>query len=342
MAYKKLIKVSNVCQVLDKRTYPATGTKNGITFTNNGDGSYTANGTFSGSDGSYFYFTDNITLLANHKYLVLNGTYYEAGKYSVWLVVIPRLVAESNGTVLGNDYGARTYTPKNNEKNVTLSLRIKGNINTEIDNFVFKPQLFDLTEMYGAGHEPTSVEQFRQDFPEEMYDYSPYCWLNSYKRVFVTGVGDYLTSYQRNLTCKTKNLFDISKVTETNALKVKGNSIYSYNYPAGTNDTSTLSIFKSLKPNTNYTISAVCPFYLDRATNVISLAFNNGDSIWVFVNYRTGLGQNTFSLTQEQIDNIKTVYFYGEPEEKGGPIIWSNIQIEEGDTATDYVPYGHL
>ena len=30
--------------------------------------------------------------------------------------------------------------------------------------------------MYGIGNEPTTVEQFRQDFPNEMYDYSPECW----------------------------------------------------------------------------------------------------------------------------------------------------------------------
>ena len=47
-------------------------------------------------------------------------------------------------------------------------------------------------------------------------------------------------------------------------------------------------------------------------------------------------------MSLEQIDNINAVYFYGKSESKGGPVIWSNIQIEEGDTATDYVPYGHL
>ena len=42
------------------------------------------------------------------------------------------------------------------------------------NNYVVKPQFFDLTEMYGAGNEPTTVEQFRADFPNELYDYNPY------------------------------------------------------------------------------------------------------------------------------------------------------------------------
>ena len=45
-----------------------------------------------------------------------------------------------------------------------------------VSNITFKPQLFDLTEMYGAGNEPTTVEEFREKFPNELYPYSPYCW----------------------------------------------------------------------------------------------------------------------------------------------------------------------
>lgn len=322
-------KVSNVCQVLDKRTYPASGTNNGITFTHNGDGSYTANGTFASSDGSYFYFCSNehknlVKLFANHKYLVLNGAYYEAGTYSVWMVVNNRLVAESNGTVLGNGFNAKTYTPKKNEK-ADLSMRIVHKPNVDTVNFVFKPQLFDLTEMYGAGHEPTTIEDFRADFPDDLYEYTPYCWA-SMKNI------RYLE--------KTKNLFDINKVTETDTLKVKGNSIYSYNYPVNTNAASTLSIFKSLKPNTNYTMSAITNYLGDSSTH-ITLVFNNG-SIGLLTNYTSGFIHTTFSLTQEQIDSINAVYFYGKSESQGGPVIWSNIQIEEGNTATDYVPYGYL
>ena len=41
------MKVSDVCQLLDKSKYPATRTTNGITFTNNGDGSFTIDGTIS-------------------------------------------------------------------------------------------------------------------------------------------------------------------------------------------------------------------------------------------------------------------------------------------------------
>lgn len=301
-------KVSNVCQLLDKSKYPATQTINGVTFTNNGDGSYAVSGR-STDDFSYLNLINNFKLKKDHIYLnggnnisycYVETAFIDANINSHW---VDRYKADSNSTV-------------------RVGLIRLGSAEDIVTLF---PQFFDLTEMYGAGNEPTTVEQFRQDFPEEMYDYTPYCWASMKNIRYID---------------TTKNLFDISKVTETDKLKVKGNSIYSYNYPVNTNATSTLSIFKSLKPNTNYTMSAITNYLGDSSTH-ITLVFNNG-SIGLLTNYTSGFIHTTFSLTQEQIDSINAVYFYGKPESEGGPVIWSNIQIEEGDTATDYVPYGYL
>lgn len=319
MAYKKLIKVSNVCQVLDKRTYLSSGTDNGITFTHNGDGSYTANGTFASSGYSNFNFTGNITLLANHTYLVLNGTYYEAGKYSVWLVVVPNLVAESNGILYGNDYGSKTYTPKKNEK-ANLSMKINHKPNVDTINFTFKPQLFDLTEMYGAGHEPTSVEQFRQDFPDEMYDYSPRCWLTSYKRVILTGAGNYLTTYQRNLTCKTKNLFYNNQV-----YKIKD----SLDEIIWRGEISVQCYFSWYQSLNSLKDPGVALFTLNYSDGSVSYSAANNELI-----SRGRLRINS-SVSKKLTSIVLCNWCFA-----NGNIY--NIQLELGDTATDYVPYGHL
>ena len=69
MAYKKLIKVSNVCQVLDKSKYYKTLTTNGVTFTNNGDGTITVNGTAT-NDVYYTIIPLRDTLYLSHKYLL--------------------------------------------------------------------------------------------------------------------------------------------------------------------------------------------------------------------------------------------------------------------------------
>ena len=195
MAYKKLIKVSNVCQLLDKSKYPVTQTDRGITFTNNGDGSITIDGTPTGSYYSLYTIQVNIdSVIYGHKYAILGtGT-------NIQTVIIGNY---KGGYIFKNADSIYTL-PKNEYTRIVLEIR--AHLGYTYSNVIVKPQLFDLTEMYGAGHEPTTVEQFRQDFPDEMYDYSQYCWLTSYKRVFMTGGGNYLTSYQRNLTCKTKNL----------------------------------------------------------------------------------------------------------------------------------------
>lgn len=156
MIYKTLIKVSNVCQLLDKSNYPATRTINGVTFTNNGDGSYAVSGR-STSDYSYLNLIDNFKLKKDHIYLnggnsisysYVETVFIDANRKSHWT---DRYKADSNSTVrIG-----------------LIRLRSAEDIVTLF------PQFFDLTEMYGAGNEPTTVEQFRQDFPEEMYDYRP-------------------------------------------------------------------------------------------------------------------------------------------------------------------------
>ena len=198
MAYKKLIKVSNECQLLDKRDYPATTTINGVTFTNNSDGTITVKG--ASTYTAYILLnSDNLSLKSGHKYLINDGG---AGvsftSYTTYL--------NTNNTAIAytDRYSKHSiYTSKGNASSKCY-IRVSSGI--EVPAVVFKPQLFDLTEMYGAGHEPKTAEEFRQDFPEELYDYSPHCWLTSYKRVITTGEGNYLTSYQRNLTCKTKYL----------------------------------------------------------------------------------------------------------------------------------------
>ena len=331
MIYKTLKKVSDVCQLLDKRRYSATKTVNGVTFTNNGDGTFTVNGTATAMI-DYRGVSNNakINVVVGHKYLMRGCP--AGGSKNTYDMRLP---------FLGLDYGNGVIA-KLTDSGDAYYVQIIVRAGIVCDNLVFKPQLFDLTEMYGAGNEPTTVEQFRQDFPDEIYDYKPYCFVKSYKTLLKATDNKIITSYKKSLVCKTKNLFDISKVKETDTLKIIGNSIYSYKYPAATEEATTLSIFKSLKPDTNYTMSAFCPNFLGNGTNEIILAFNNNTTIHVFDNYAIGFAQKTFSLTQEQIDNIIRIYFYGSPESNGGPTIWNNIQLELGNTATEYVPYGHL
>lgn len=348
MAYKKLIKVSNVCQLLDKSKYPATQTDRGITFTNNGDGTITVNGTATGN--AQFLVRQSIHCKDNHKYLVKGSP--SGGGYGLYRITTS--VYEDGSYVTGFSDSGSGNISNALLGSYTITVFIDIYKGQTVSNLVFKPQIFDLTEMYGAGNEPTTVEEFRKDFPEEMYDYSPHCWLTSYKRVFMTSRGNYLTSYQRNLTCKTKNLFDYSKVNNLmyiggysiNQYLIKNGNKFTVMYPMSKGATY-LDYIMPLKAGT-YTLSLLAYgtvsgakkgyFGLVKVENDYKvLKYNKYAKIWLSSNAR-----QSYTLTIEEDGNY-AVYAYSDYANSTNiDCTFWDIQLELGDTATDYVPYGHL
>ena len=165
--YKGRYKVSAVCQLLDKRKYDVTQTKKGVTFTNNGDGTITANGTTTGGNAT-FNLQSNITVIAGHKYLVSTDYINQ---------VCIQLYTESIGIFASYsiDNVPQIITCINNYNYVYYQIIFYNGVT--VSDAILKPQLFDLTEMYGAGNEPTTVEEFREKFPNELYSYSPKCYL---------------------------------------------------------------------------------------------------------------------------------------------------------------------
>lgn len=163
--YKGRYKVSDVCQLLDKSTYPATQTVNGVTFTNNGDGSITVNGTCTNSYYSAYKIKENLDgIISGHKYAILGtGTNVNVAFSVAYQGGYIWKVANNIFTLPENEY-------------TSSGSQIRINAGVSVSNVTVKPQLFDLTEMYGAGNEPTTVEEFREKFPDDLYPYSPYCW----------------------------------------------------------------------------------------------------------------------------------------------------------------------
>ena len=183
---KRMIKVSDVCQLVptsDKADY----TYEGVTFTNNHNGSWTISGT--SSKTCWYTLFSNISLKSGHIYLNAFTRVGEGNDY------VETKWRDKDGTIHRGD---NPYTADENSNCDVTLIRIGAVTNT----VKLYPQLFDLTEMFGAGHEPATVAEFRQRFPNELYPYSPQCWLTSYKSAVV---------------CKTKNLFDY----KTSAKKLK-------------------------------------------------------------------------------------------------------------------------
>ena len=156
-------------QLLDKSKYPATTTINGVTFTNNGDGTFTVNGN---ATNSAYIQLNIITMKLGHKYLINDGDAgVSFGSYCTYLNVTGSNVANTSSSNEINIYTAN--------QNILCVCYIRVSSGIEVPTVVFKPQLFDLTEMFGAGNEPATVAEFWQRVPEKLYDYNP----DAYKRV---------------------------------------------------------------------------------------------------------------------------------------------------------------
>ena len=182
--------------------------------------------------------------------------------------------------------------------------------------------------MYGAGNEPATVEEFKAKFPNDLYDYSPRCWVKSYK----TG-----------LIAKTKNLFNLATASvgyidwEGNLSHSKDTIVYGLS-----------SDYLECTPNTSYTISAFCGKH----------PVTQGETLWCRIAYYdenkqlltapSELSKDTnidyISATWTAPTNAKylraSTLWMSPTYREQHPENW--VMLEKGSTATDYIPYGYL
>ena len=144
--------------LLDKWQYSATQTVNGATFTNNGDGSWTVNSLNITRANANYQLSPSpyITAKKGHKYCALSGTNRNGGYFYVDVV-------NENYTWI-SEIVDNIYTVNND--NYSLRPTIIAELDKPFDDKIYTPQLYDLTLMYGAGKEPTTVDQFYTDHPE--------------------------------------------------------------------------------------------------------------------------------------------------------------------------------
>ena len=337
-SYKSIMKVSDVCQLLDKSKYPATITNNGVTFTNNGDGTVTLNGTNTGGGGNLYTFM-NVSVKVGHYYYIYSG---QAGTWGTCMFTINNSLS---ATIAGGYIGLQGVSFDNCAAYLFIG---EG---ATFNNYVIKPQFFDLTEMFGAGNEPKTVAEFKAKFPNDYYPYSPSCFV---------------TSFDERMPCKTKNLFSSS--TEVGTLEggfggptvarnfeenkwyrgfttngyyspgnvpdfdIHPNSLYVYSKGSGYG----MSRAIKCEPNTKYFMSCshshisgghgnVYVGYFDEGGNFISNA--NIEMKYQYV-------VTTPSNCKWLIINFTT--------QGVGKVYFSDIQLVKGTTATDYVPYGYV
>ena len=170
MPYASLDSVGGKTVVWNQLANPvfATYTRNGVTVTNNNDGSITVNLTCSAQfsqgvvvstpfvSGHVYALTDSKNE-ADYDLLTLGVGFYKNGTYTSFM----------------HDFKfntIRTLTHTNPDVNEIIC-------NVEVhpgtyNNVTVIPQFYDLTLMFGAGNEPTTVQEFQQMFSADYYAYN--------------------------------------------------------------------------------------------------------------------------------------------------------------------------
>jgi hypothetical protein len=149
-------------QLLDKSKFGFGQTFNGITSVNNGDGSFTLSGT---STGYYQYVLFNPISLStdsSHKYLL--GGCPPGGQWD------KKWGLSGLNTIESTDFGEGVIITGATSISPIMYVWSPAGA---VSNLTFKPQLFDLTQMFGAGNEPATPEEFWSYFDHKLYPYNP-------------------------------------------------------------------------------------------------------------------------------------------------------------------------
>ena len=281
---------------LQQKSSKDTTSSNGITMTNNHDGSYTLSGT--ATEDTLIRFPERASSLEiGHKYLIKgcpkNGSDKTFFINDGWNSASPR------------DYGeGAVYEYSIIFRGFLLIMTVKAG--TTIDNLVAKPQVFDLTLMFGEGHEPT-IDEFNAMFPKSYYDYNVGEIMSSsvsgvtinsnslsFPATILKGIQNHHDYYQ-----VTKNgnndFYTLKKVTTIREIDL-GELNYEFTYT-----TSTASVHsddlsnESIRPLSNG--NKVVPPWICSSTNYKIITPEqselNGDSL---VDKAMSLGGNGYSL----------------------------------------------
>lgn len=138
-------------QIVDKSRLRSK-TSNNVTFANNGDGTVSVSTT---EDGATADVTDYIVFEGYKGKTILLLGCPSGGNINTYC-----LIDESEGIVDSGNGAIRSKT----SPNISLTIRVKQGtvISTPI---VFRPRIYDLTKMFGAGNEPTTIEEFYARIP---------------------------------------------------------------------------------------------------------------------------------------------------------------------------------
>ena len=276
-----------------------------VVITKNDDGSWTFDGTAS-ANGSRVFSTQTIPI--GHK-LLFKGC-PAGGDVSTYYFGL-------NGA--GVDYGSGgIFTTLG----TVLNIRFDFKSGVVFDNVKWYPQVFDLTQMFGSGNEPTTVAEFESMFPASYYSYNAGTLLSA-------GVTE-VVSQGKNLLNPDPSNYTTNNATVTNngnGITVTATSSGGYNYVQ-----TILKRGNATKLQVSFTASGTGDAYM------IAFNVNENDT---FVSQING-GATSFSANLNSAYPKVGLCIYGVRNTNVGVgkyITYANLQAEFGDSATIFTPY---
>ena len=180
------------------------------------------------------------------------------------------------------------------------------------DKFMFKNIMaIDLTQMFGAGNEPSTPEEFEALFPKDYYPYN---------------AGELMSAPIDEVAEHGKNYFDFSKLV-SDGVNVMDYEKQTITVPARTNNT-----------GYNQTLRDLCPG-ITPGTYVFSIKRSNPKSGNGSYFLEAGMDftyDTPIELTDELLDNH--IAWYNNPDSEVENVI-SEIQIEKNSVKTSYSQY---
>lgn len=217
---------------LVKATLEST-TKNGITCTNNGDGTYTLNGTANGGDDTTVSFNVGHMIAKSGKYIVVGcpkGGSSEKYNLRIGKDNIPW------GTYVNSDLGNGCLINVTDNTPITLNLMIKDGYTC--NNVIFKPMIVDASLYPGTAYddfEPYTggIPSPNPDYPQEIKSVvNPtikICGKNLLKATLQTTTVNGVTctnngdgTYTLNGTATTITTFDIAQDVSCSSFRLVG------------------------------------------------------------------------------------------------------------------------
>lgn len=182
----------------------------------------------------------------------------------------------------------------------------------------------NLTQMFGSGNEPSTVEEFEAMFPNDCYPYNE---------------GTLMSMGVNEVKEQGKNYFDFSKVPQGNSMQIGGGDGASTDTVTVDYNKRTITIPpKTYFANTKKTLRELCP-NITPGTYIVTMNRTNIDNNG-FIHLYGGIG-NVFLNKPIELSNADlncSVVLYNSATSSNENVI-SNIQIEKATTATAYSPY---